>query len=296
MIYHVEHTTSYEYSEPAALSCNAVCLDLRTTERQRVLASEWEIEPEPSGVHHHVDFFGNRWRTLAFERPLRTLKLLVRHDVEVIGTEEIDIGSTQPAQFAPSVLRSAAGVHPYLYRSPFVDRDPEFAAYAAPSFSEDRPLRDCVMDLTRRIYADFTYAPDATKIGTTVHELFECRRGVCQDYAHFTLAVLRSLGVPARYVSGYLNTRPKPGRQKIYGADASHAWVSIYEPGSDAGRSDADAGVWIDFDPTNGVMAGEDYITIGWGRDYGDVTPLRGVVLGGGTQTLTVMVDVRGSK
>lgn len=286
MIYRVEHVTTYEYSQPAVLSYNDLCLDLRVTDRQRIIESRWAVEPEPNSTRGRTDYFGNARRMLAFERPVQRLMLAVRHEVEVVDrTDSTSFSgdSREPGLNGRPALSDV--VDPYLWESPFVETGSEFAAYAAPSFRPGQPLCDGVMELTRRIFEEFTYAPRTTSIGTTTRELLENRRGVCQDYAHFALAALRSVDVPARYVSGYLYTQPRPGQEKVYGTDASHAWISVY---------DGERG-WIDFDPTNGVMVGDGHITIAWGRDYGDVTPLRGVVLGGGAQTLSVMVNVIGA-
>jgi len=284
MKYRVEHQTSYTYTNPAILSCNDVCLDLRTTAWQHLLSSIWDIDPQPQTTQHHLDYFGNAWRTLSFEQALDHLTLTVCQEVEVLErTESAENAPLGANLITASALSPADLIHPYLWKSPMVETGPAFATYAAPSFPQGRALLDCVMDLTLRIFSDFTYAPATTSIGTTTLELLQTRHGVCQDYAHFELAVLRSIGIAARYVSGYLNTVPKLGQEKVYGADASHAWISVY---------DNQKG-WVDFDPTNGIAVNDGHITIGWGRDYGDVTPLRGVLLGGGTQTLKVMVDVR---
>jgi transglutaminase-like putative cysteine protease len=173
-------------------------------------------------------------------------------------------------------------VRQFTFDSLHVRRAPELAAYALSSFPPWRSLLECAFDLTKRIHAEFKYLPGATKIGTSTLEVLQTRRGVCQDFAHLQIGCLRSLGLSARYVSGYLATTPPPGKARLAGADASHAWVSVFDP---------DFG-WVDFDPTNGVMPLDSHITVAWGRDYDDVGPIRGILIGGHRQKLDVSVDV----
>jgi transglutaminase-like putative cysteine protease len=170
----------------------------------------------------------------------------------------------------------------FVLESPFVSCSRAIRDYASESFPSGRALLEAVMDLTQRIYRDFTYDPHFTTLATPLSEVMGKRRGVCQDFAHLATACLRSLGLAARYVSGYLETLPPPGQAKLVGADASHAWIAVYLPGEG----------WAEFDPTNDCMAGERHITLAWGRDYGDVAPLKGVMSGGGSHTLKVAVDV----
>jgi len=170
----------------------------------------------------------------------------------------------------------------FVLPSAFVPPDDAVWDYARASFPPGRPLLEAVRDLTRRIHQEFRYDPGFTTIVTPLAEVLAHRRGVCQDFAHLQIACLRSLGLPARYVSGYLETLPPPGKAKLQGADASHAWVSVYDPEQG----------WTDFDPTNDQLVGEQHITTAWGRDYGDVTPLKGIIFGGGEHTLEVAVDV----
>jgi transglutaminase-like putative cysteine protease len=170
----------------------------------------------------------------------------------------------------------------YLYDSPYIPTSEELAAYAMPSFVPGRPLLAAVLDLTRRIFEEFEFDSTATTVATPPGEVLKIKRGVCQDFAHLEVGCLRSIGLSARYVSGYLETEPPPGKPKLAGADVSHAWISVFCPGIG----------WVDVDPTNNILASEHHITIGWGRDYGDVSPIRGVLLGGGTHSLSVGVDV----
>ena len=170
----------------------------------------------------------------------------------------------------------------FLYDSPLIKMDDAFAEYAAASFPKSRPTLAAVLDLTRRIHDDFSFDQEATTVSTPVRDVLKKRRGVCQDFAHLQIACLRSLGLPARYVRGYLRTYPPPGKERLVGADVSHAWLSVYCPGAG----------WLDVDPTNNVFPSDRHVTVAWGRDYSDVSPIRGVVLGGGGHELKVSVDV----
>lgn len=269
MRYHVIHSSEYRYTASAALSLNDACLAARTTAFQHVVSHSLETEPAADYYRDRVDWFGNRWRLYTFEKPHKRLEILAKHTVEVSRKEQWGDGLYD-------------GGHAFLSPSPFVRWNEAMTAYGRVSFAPGRTLPESLTDLTSRLFRDFAYDPKATQISTPVEEFFRVRRGVCQDFTHLMLAVLRSLGVPARYVSGYLNTQPPPGTEKVFGADASHAWVAALDP---------QAG-WVDLDPTNGIVVGDDHVTLAWGRDYGDVTPLKGVVLGGGPQTLEVKVSV----
>jgi transglutaminase-like putative cysteine protease len=170
----------------------------------------------------------------------------------------------------------------FLFESPHVECFRDLATYAEPSFAAGRDLLAAALDLTRRIHADFKFDPTATSVSTPLREVLAKRRGVCQDFAHFMAGCLRTLGIPARYVSGYILTSPPPGKPRLIGADASHAWVSVW----------CGPAGWVDLDPTNDMLVGEQHITLAWGRDFSDVTPMRGVILGGGEQELEVRVTV----
>jgi transglutaminase-like putative cysteine protease len=267
--YRVTHSSAYQYTGPAALSLNEAWLRPRDTGFQTVVSHRYRIDPEPDFHRTRTDFFGNPVDVFAFEKPHRRL--------EIVSESEVEVTAHRPQG-------NEEGPQTDLFRlpSPFLRTSAGFAAYGRVSFLPGRPWAEALADLNQRVFRDFTYDPKATEISTPVEEFFQKRRGVCQDFAHFLIAVLRSLGIPARYVSGYLNTVPPPGKAKVWGADASHAWVSVHGPGSG----------WLDVDPTNGIAVQADHVTLGWGRDYGDVPPLKGVVLGGGTQTLEVQVTV----
>jgi transglutaminase-like putative cysteine protease len=213
----------------------------------------------------------------------------------VHASARIDVGPRPPiaAQLSPpweAVIRALAGArdeatldaYQFAFDSPYITVDDDVRAYALPSFTPDRPVLDAAIDLTARIFHEFTYEGGVTDVSTPVHEVLMQRRGVCQDFAHLQIACLRSLGLPARYVSGYLMTRPPEGQQKLVGADASHAWLSVWCP----------ALGWVDFDPTNNLIPGDEHITLAWGRDYGDVSPINGMIIGGGSHEVAVAVDV----
>jgi len=270
MRYRVTHASTYRYTHSAALSLNEAWLGARTTEFQSCLSHRFRIDPEPDFHRTRNDYFGNAVDIFAFEKPHRRL--------EIVSETLVEVRSPVPRG-------NDEGIQTEIFRlpSPFIRPSADFAAYGRLSFLPGRPWTEALDDLNQRVFHDFTYDPRATSIGTPVEDFFRNRRGVCQDYAHFLIAVLRSLGIPARYVSGYLNTLPPPGKAKVWGADASHAWVAVHDPGAG----------WLDLDPTNGVRVQNDHITVAWGRDYGDVPPLKGVVLGGGTQTLEVQVTVQ---
>ncbi|HVT80903.1 MAG TPA: transglutaminase family protein, partial [Phycisphaerae bacterium] len=180
----------------------------------------------------------------------------------------------------------------FTFASPYIRWTPEIAAYAAPSFAPGRPVMDAVLDLTQRINKDFKYDTRTTTVSTTLPEIMQHRAGVCQDFAHLQIGCLRAMGLAARYVSGYLLTVPPPGKPRLVGADASHAWLSVYLPHSASFNGTDTAGEWLDLDPTNNCIPGDKHITLAWGRDFGDVSPLRGVLLGAGKHQIQVSVDV----
>ena len=291
MKYTVSHTTGYTYSEPASLSQNELFLYPRTTACQRVLQHTLTIVPEPQYRHKRTDYFGNTVELFMLQHPHNKLEVSATSVVQTIGPITPDPDQTPPWE---DVARRLATNHqpgdfealPYMFASPLVSLGPEVEAYAKTSFAPGAPLLTAALDLMQRIFTEFAYDKTASTIDTTVEQVLENRKGVCQDFAHLAISCLRSLGLAARYVSGYLETIPAPGKTKLIGSDASHAWVSVFVP---------DVG-WIDFDPTNNVVIDQSHITLAWGRDYGDVAPVKGVVMGGGTHRLSVSVDVTALK
>jgi transglutaminase-like putative cysteine protease len=281
-IYEVVHTTGYDYSEPVAVSHHLARLRPRGLAHQRCESYELAIEPPPAASSSFDDYYGNTTTFFAVQKPHRRLEVKAVSRVAIDATTLPDPVST-PAWDATGD-RSAMPFDAIEFA--LHDRDstaaPSIARYARESFPAGRPLLQAVMDLTARIYREFTFDPRATTVATPLDEVFSARRGVCQDFARFEIACLRSLGIATRYVSGYLETTPPPGKPKLVGADASHAWLAFHCPGHG----------WIEVDPTNNLLPSTTHVTLGWGRDYNDVSPIRGVILGGGAHSLHVRVDV----
>ncbi|MEY2408352.1 MAG: hypothetical protein QOF48_1022 [Verrucomicrobiota bacterium] len=288
MLYSIRHATVYEYDRDVSLSHHLLRLAPRALDRQRCLEQIIESVPPASTQSHHLDHFGNTGTFLTIEGPHRRLEIISKSLVDSQPPSSSPEPDGTPEWEVVRDLCSADGLEApleaveFVFPSTSIPQRPEFAAYAEPSFPPGRPVLDAALDLCRRIHADFAFDSRATTVMTPVLEFFEERRGVCQDFAHLMVGCLRSLGLPARYVSGYLETLPPRGRKKLVGADASHAWVSIWC---------GDAG-WIDLDPTNNVMPSNRHFTVAWGRDYDDVSPVRGVLIGSGSHQLSVSVDV----
>ena len=287
MNYRVTHATTYRYSKPVSLCHNLLHLTPRSDGRQTCLRSEIEVKPAPTLIREQADFFGNRETYFTIEEPHDELAVKAVSRAEVAPAVAPDPAATPPWEEVRAALeqdRSPEGLEArsFVFDSPYVKASPDLADYAAPSFPAGRPLLDAGLDLMRRIHADFRYDPRATTISTPLREVMALRRGVCQDFAHLQIGCLRSLGLAARYVSGYLRTTPPPGRPRLVGADASHAWLSVWCAGFG----------WIDLDPTNAQIPSEGHILLAWGRDYDDVSPIKGVNLGGGRHSMTVEVDV----
>jgi transglutaminase-like putative cysteine protease len=285
--YGVVHETSYEYSSPVTSSRQIAHLSPRETGWQKVVSHQLVIKPSSIERTVGVDFFGNQMISLFVDEP--HAMLTVRAESEVIVSRYAPApGAASPPWEQSLAVKGEWGpgtdleVESYRIPSPAVPLLASARAYAAPSFTPGRPWLAALLDLTQRIRKEFVYDPKATTITTSVEEVLELKRGVCQDYAHLMLSCLRTLGIPARYVSGYVLNRSRADGTKLTGADASHAWVSAHCPGLG----------WVAFDPTNGKIADIEFVTLGWGREFLDVTPLRGVVLGGAAQQLTVAVSV----
>jgi transglutaminase-like putative cysteine protease len=287
LLYEITHSTTYEYLGDVSVSHHLLRLTPRHYSKQHCLAHKLAIEPEPGALSFHRDYFGNPTHVIEVETPHRLLVIESRSRVAVSPAFipeplETPAWETVRARCRDDHSGQALEAHEFTYPSPLVPNADEFSDYAKASFAPSRPVLDAVTDLTRRIHEDFTFDPTATTVITPVAEAFGKRRGVCQDFAHIQIACLRSLGLPARYVSGYLETDPPPGQPKLRGVDASHAWVSVFCPNFG----------WFDVDATNNCLPSLRHITIGWGRDYADVCPIRGVLVGGQNQTLRVSVDV----
>lgn len=288
--YEVRHTTSYAYSEAVPVCHNEIRLVPRDLPRQRLIANRVAIEPEPSFLSSHVDFFGNRAGLFAIEEGHRRLVVTSTSVVEVAPPRDWREFEPLPweslrERLARDTDAATLEARQFTYDSPLVRSSPRLAAWAAESFLPGRPWAEALVDLTSRIHREFAYDPTATTTSTPVEEVFSLKRGVCQDFAHLQIACLRSLGLAARYVSGYISSGRDPGAAEgsgMVGADASHAWLACW------GGCDG----WLDVDPTNDCQAGSLHVTIGWGRDYADVTPVKGVCTGGGTHAMDVAVHV----
>lgn len=287
MKYRITHKTGYKYSAPASLSQNELFLFPRMTELQEVVESKLTIIPEPQYLHRRTDYFGNTSHVFMVQHPHDELSITATSIVRTSRQAPPPPEATAPwetvvLKLAAHELPSEFEAFQFVFASPLITVNQAAIAYAEKSFSPGTPVLVGAVDLVGRIFTEFSYDKNASTVDTTVEQVIENRRGVCQDFAHLAISGLRGLGLAARYVSGYLETAPPPGKPKLVGADASHAWISVFLP---------DFG-WVDLDPTNNMITNETYITVAWGRDYGDVAPVKGVVMGGGTHLLSVMVDV----
>ncbi len=289
MLLDVVHETRYEYSPPVKTAQHMAHLKPAHNDRQHLLAHEIAVNPVPAQLSEAIDVYGNTRAFFSLATRHDELKVVARSLVSTSSPPAID--SAMPWEEARERLRYHRGAaydraSEFSFASPYVPRHDDFVAYAMRSFAPGRTLLDAATDLMERIHDDFEYETEATDAGTPALEALALRKGVCQDFAHVMLACLRSMGLPARYVSGYLLTEPPPGKPRLVGSDASHAWVSLYLPG------DGTPGQWTDFDPTNRRTPGEDYVLLATGRDYSDVSPIRGVIHGGANHQLHVAVTV----
>tara|TARA_R110002110_G_scaffold16061_11_gene70404 strand:+ start:2317 stop:3216 length:900 start_codon:yes stop_codon:yes gene_type:complete len=287
MIYEISHHTTIGYSQSVSISHHLLHLSPRPVPHQVCRRHALLIEPSPTISKDSTDYFGNPTTYLTIEEPHIELSIISRSNIEVTAPASIDPGKTPAWDGIAGLLRHATDrelldVYQFAFDSPFTQTGNGVADYAAESFPPGRPVLEAAIELTGRIFDEFKYEGGVTDIHTPVDEVLEERRGVCQDFAHLQISGLRSLGIPCRYVSGYLQTLPPEGQERLVGADASHAWLAIWVPGSG----------WVDLDPTNNVVPGEQHITIAWGRDYGDVSPINGLVVGGGGHDVNVAVDV----
>ena len=287
--YRVVHRTTYRYASAMTDGYTVAHLLVRDAPTQRVESTVVVVDPEPGDRDEHEDLFGNRVVQFGVHTPHERLEVAATSTV--VLTPRGDVHSDEPwksvaARIAGLRGDDALAIGPFHGRSPFVDLrvlGGDLAAIAAGAFTPGRGITDAVRDLCETIHRTFTFDPTFTEISSPLGEVLRARRGVCQDFAHLATGCLRALGLAARYVSGYIETQPPPGVERLVGADASHAWCSVWVP---------ELG-WVDFDPTNGHMPTNRHVTIAWGRDYADVTPVRGVVIGpAAEQSLDVAVDV----
>lgn len=288
--YQIFHDTCYHYDSPVSLAQQLAHLWPRECAWQRCTEQQLLISPEPTTRRDEQDVFGNPLTRLAFERPHDQLQVGARLTVEVLARPALDFNRSPAWERTRDALTYSSQPLPadvleacrYRFQSPYVHLKRSFVEFSHSCFPPGRPLLLGVQDLMEKIFSEFTFDAEATQVATPLVEVLERRRGVCQDFAHLMLACVRSRGLAARYVSGYLLTQPPPGQPRLIGADASHAWVSVFCPVLG----------WVDFDPTNNVQPALEHITLAWGRDFSDVSPLRGVILGGGNHDPEVSVTV----
>jgi transglutaminase-like putative cysteine protease len=291
--YQITHKTSYSYADLVPVCHNLVHLAPRTTSRQSCSDYRLRIDPAPAFRTFRDDYFGNRTEYFSIERAHRKLEIIAESTLEVSPSIAHESRSSPP--WEECVIRRAhcgesAGTHAAVepiqrqltFPSPRVPLIPQLCEYAAISFPPNRPVLEALVDLSARIHGDFQFDPRATTVDTPLADVLRLRRGVCQDFAHLATGCVRAMGLTARYTSGYLRTTPPPGKPRLVGADVSHAWCAAW------------CGLlgWIDFDPTNNRLVDDSYVTIAWGRDYGDVCPIQGVFVGGGEHHMSVSVDV----
>jgi transglutaminase-like putative cysteine protease len=287
MLYKISHRTTYRYGSPVSVGNHVACLKPRSYEQNRLVQNTLRISPAPATLTERADYFGNILWFFTVQEP--HLELVVESQSKVLRTSAptLHAGASLPWEESTQPLgqdHTSGGLDAYQYQfeSPRIRIHPDFAAYALESFTRGRVMSEALLELTSRIHHDFRFDSRVTTVQTTPEEVFKKRGGVCQDFAHVQIACLRSINLAVRYVSGYLRTYPPPGKPRSIGADASHAWVSAYCRGAG----------WLDMDPTNNVVPTDGHVTVAWGRDYGDVSPLRGLILGGGGHKLHVEVDM----
>ena len=287
MNYRITHKTVYKYKHQVSVGNHAVYLTPRNLPNHRCNWHELSVSPAPAMRSERTDYFGNQTSFFSIHEPHEELEIIALSQVCVsapaVPWPQTSVGWEKVA----SSLRGSREHEDieacqFVFESPRIRPNLDFAIYAARSFTPGRPIAEAAFDLTQRIFQDFRFDSKATNVRTPPEEVFRRRRGVCQDFAHLQIACMRSLNLPARYVSGYLRTYPPPGKPRMIGADASHAWVSFYCP---------EVG-WLDVDPTNNMVPSQSHVTLAWGRDYGDLSPVRGVILGGRDHTLEVEVDM----
>lgn len=291
MRYRVRHITEYTYGAPVSLCYNMAHLLPRDTRNQRCINQKIQINPPPVYQNEGEDYFGNQTFYFSIQEAHKKLVIDVSTDFEIVPIDAykeqilpaMTCGELRGLLSAPNTpeLRMAKE---YLLDSPQIRSSSELKAYAESTFSDEKPILEAALNFTHKIFTEFKFDPNTTTVATPLEQVLKQRSGVCQDFAHLAIGCLRSVGLPARYMSGYLETLPPPGQEKLVGVDASHAWFAVFIP---------ELG-WIEFDPTNDLMPSDQHIVTAWGRDYSDVTPLQGVIFeGGGSQQLTVSVDVK---
>ncbi len=287
MRYRIRHITTCTYTAEIQHAQHTLHLNPRALPRQTFTKNEITIEPRAARLVEHTDYFGNPITYLALETPHKKVLVQVDFEVEVTPAPSIALDQTPAWETIRDTIKApydnlAKDSNLFAFASTMIPPLPGLAEYAQVSFTPGRPIAGAAFDLISRIHREFTFDPVATTIATPLADVLANKHGVCQDFAHLAIGCLRGLGLAARYVSGYLRTIPPAGKPRLIGADASHAWLSVWCGGD----------LWLDLDPTNGTLGSTDMVTLAWGRDYDDVSPMRGVLIGGGDQTLKVAVDV----
>jgi len=287
--YQVTHITEYEYFQPIGICHNIAKLIVRDTADQHIVRTNINISPQPDRINEYFDFFGNKVLYFAIQQEHKKLTVSIQSIIEKNSPSPIqtnlytDLAWNQiPALLSDPTSENIDALQ-FIAATDFTKPSDEIQHYALQSFTTGRSFFEATKDLMLRIYTDFEFKPGSTNVATPIIEVIKERKGVCQDFAHLAIACILSVGLPARYISGYIETEAPQGKEKLFGVDASHAWFSIYIPNRG----------WIDFDPTNNIIPGQQHITIGWGRDYADITPLKGVIVSSGKHKLSVSVDVR---
>ena len=285
MRYRVRHTSRYGYGSPVELAAHMVHLRPRPRAFQTILSESLTTIPAPARRRDGQDYFGNLVTWLFLDLPHADFEVTAESIVEVQYPAPPEPSSTMPWESVVAAVREPAGWRDseFSFGTTMAPVDPATKAFAAQSFPPGRPILEGLIDLNNRIYTQFRFRSGVTTISTPVSQVMQRKEGVCQDFTHVMVSGLRGLGLPARYMSGYIRTRPPPGQQKRQGSDQSHAWVGCWL-GPQQG--------WVELDPTNGIMTKDEHVALGWGRDYSDVSPVRGVILGGGDHSLSVSVDL----
>ncbi|AJR04408.1 transglutaminase family protein [Siansivirga zeaxanthinifaciens] len=293
MIFQVSHTTSYNYENDVTFCHNITTLKPKTLPGQKLLEYKLEITPNPTEISERLDFFGNWITRFSIQKQHTKLsvtaisKVLRDYDLQP-KIEDSEKGKNITLEEALVALKKneedIIDARQYILESVLIARiSSDIKDYARVSFKPNRPVYEAAYELMQRIYTDFDFDPEFTNVATPIHEVMKEKKGVCQDFAQIAIACVRSMGLPARYISGYIETLPPPGKEKLVGTDASHAWFSVYIPGFG----------WVDFDPTNNQVPKNQHIIVSWGRDYYDVPPLKGVIYSTGKNTMAVAVDIR---
>ena len=303
MLLEIIHDTTYQYDPNVEIAQHFAHLKPSNTKTQSILQSDLSIEPRPAWQEERSDSYGNTCTYFSLETRHRSLVISARSQVETKKSQFIDFESIKAPswELVREYFRYHSGTHwdpasEFLFPSQYVIPSPEFTEFARANFTSNRPILDSAIDLMRRIYSEFHYVSKSTDLDTPAVEALKNREGVCQDFAHILITTMRSIGLPAKYISGYILTNPPPGQARLVGGDASHAWASVYIPSVDE-KGGLGLGAWCDLDPTNNRWGfdspGEDYVHLAYGRDYGDVSPIRGVIYGGADHMLDVAVTVR---